>query len=236
MLTALVSMGCTGQLHRSASVGASPCSFWPPPQSTSVSTAEVGSLAPRATLADVAAHMATVLRDAGHDRPRFYPVGLGYRHGFAITTRLESIDGDGRPSTHDRWSPSYPDASTLRWLAGARAPRLPRPGRYRAFLIAFTDLPIGHSSIAPVWNELTVMEGPGVVEDISPRDLPAERPASASYRLGFYVYEYRREDADAHGDFVPTEASRSAVDHVRGAGLSKLAGTLFDADPRSATW
>jgi hypothetical protein len=175
-----------------------------------------------------------VLRDAGYERPRLHPVGVGFLHGFAITTRLERIDSDGRPSTGDRWSSLYPDAATLRWLEGARRARLPGPGRYRVFLIAYTDLPIGRTDIAPVWNELTVMEGPGIVEDVLPSDVP-QRRASASYRFGVYVYEYRREDADDDGSFLPT-ASITTERHVRSAGLSKLAGVNLDADPRAPTW
>jgi hypothetical protein len=142
---------------------------------------------------------------------------MGHLHGFAVTTRLERIDDHGTPKLGlERWSSLYPESANLLWLLRAREPRLPGPGRYRAFLVAFTDLPLGPSSRPEVWNEETLMEASD-----SPSELPAARRVSSRYRLAFFVYEYRARGAD-RGTFVATPALPAAV-HVERAGLAALA-------------
>jgi hypothetical protein len=93
-----------------------------------------------------AARVKRTLDGAGYSDQRWYPIGVGHLHGFAVTTRLEQIDDHGTPKLGlERWSPLYPESANLLWLLRAREPRLPGPGRYRAFLVAFTDLPVDPS-------------------------------------------------------------------------------------------
>jgi hypothetical protein len=165
-ISAVYASGCATQrelIDRSASAGMSPCSFWPPPPSTSVALARNPLTAQAAGLTSIASRIATELDAAGYPKQHWYPIGLEYRHGFAATTRLEAVNDDATPKPQpERWSSLYPDAANLRWLTLAQKMPLPHPGRYRVFLIAVTDLPLGSSVIAPTWNEDTVMDGPGV--------------------------------------------------------------------------
>lgn len=150
-------------------------------------------------------------------RRGWYPIGIGHLHGFALTTRLERMNDDGTPKAGpERWSSLYPESANLRWLAGAREPKLPSPGHYRAFLVAFTDLPVGPSPRAEVWSEETLMEAPD-----APGTLPASRRPSSRYRLAFFVYEYRARGGDT-GSFIAAPTVPSAV-HVENAGLLALA-------------
>jgi hypothetical protein len=167
--------------------------FWPPPPPTSIRTGLLGSAAPTPSLAAAARDLANALRQAGYSQLRWYPIGLGHAHGFAVTTRLERIKDDGSPAA-DRWSALYTDAAELVWLAKAREPRLPGAGRYRTRLIAFTDLPIAKGSRPPVWNAMTVMDGP----DVPASDLPATRVPQA-YRTVCFDYEYTAEDSEGEG-------------------------------------
>src|SRR5581483_952445 len=106
--------------------------FWPPPPATSSWLAEA-STSP--TLGEAAQFANNALRSAGYADQRWFPIGAQYSHGFAVTTRVERIDGDGTPTTAaERWSPAYPYPATLRWLAGSAEPYLPKPGRYRVLL------------------------------------------------------------------------------------------------------
>jgi hypothetical protein len=194
--------GCAEQrqiLNHGPTAGVSPCSFWPPPPSALswVADEHPEHQVPTSVMA---AQLETDLRSAGYSELRWYPIGLGHRHGFAVTTRVESLDREtGKPSGGpDRWLKLYPEPAGLRWLALARKVPLPRPGRYGALLIAFTDLPHADSSIAPRWNEDTVMAGPGV-EEGSPPSTWLDR--GAGYRLGVHVYLYERDDDEEYGQF-----------------------------------
>ena len=178
----------------------------------------------------MAARIARELRSAGYNRARWYPIGLGCAHGFAATTRLEAVDDDHTPSPDSkRWSSLYPDAATLRWLTLARRMPLPHPGRYRVFLLAVTDLPIGKSALAPVWNADTVMDGAGVGMDCSFGSEEQLRGELTSYQLAVYVYEYERRKSQIDGEFSALDAEGAAISQLRHAGLSRLLeSSLFD--------
>lgn len=229
-------LGCATQrelVDRSASAGPSRYSFWPPPPSTSLGSSELGNAAQPATLHGFALRIGVQLRAAGYPEPRWYPIGLGYLHGFAATTRLEALNDDASPKPEPgRWSGLYPDAAELRWLTLARSVPLPHPGRYRVFLIAVTDLALDSNRIAPVWSEDTVMDGPGVnpargpldaLQHLESKDGELEKRQDLSrYRLGVYVYQYERPSDQARGRLSARAAGWSTAEQIRAAGLSLL--------------
>jgi hypothetical protein len=188
-------------LAASRSVGWSGNYFWPPPPSTWLWTGEDKEPAKVERLAAAADHLATRLREAGYSQQRWFPIGVGFVHGFAVTTKVEQVDEDGIVVQSQRWTSLHTDPANIRWLSSAKTVPIPR-GRYRAFLLAITDLPIGRSNIAPVWNENTVMEGPGIPQDLSEADVPLELRLSPAHQLGVYVYVYERLEEEARGEFV----------------------------------
>jgi len=136
---------------------------------------------------EVAARLSRALDDAGYRDARLIPVGLKYAHGFAIATRLEKVAAGGLPcSRGERWSPLYAEPPELRWLAFASSPELPSPGRYRALLVSFSDLPLVSRNRPPIEDERTVMDGPDVPRDVP---LPVRNPGPR-YRLSLHVYEF----------------------------------------------
>jgi hypothetical protein len=224
-ISAVCALGCAtqrGLIDRSASAGVSPYSFWPPPRSMSVALTGRAFSAHGPRLSSVAQRIVTALNVAGYAEPRWYPIGLEYRHGFAATTRLEAVNDDATPRPQsERWSSLYPDAANLRWLTLARRMPLPHPGRYRVFLIAVTDLPLGPSVVAPVWNEETVMDGPGVnSQEQSLGAIESSRDLSG-YRLGVYVYQYERQSDQVQGQ-SSASGTGSATAQLQAAGLSRL--------------
>jgi hypothetical protein len=218
VLAAWLAAGCAEHMSllQPGHGGPSPFVFWPPPPPTSVWTATTD----RATFGDVAKQVMRGLEGAGYAGARWYPVGVDFAHGFALATRLERIESDGSPA-RDRWCSLYGEASNLRWLEGARDPRLPSAGRFRVFLVAFTDLPVGRSEGAPRWNEDTLMDAP----DLPAMRFPAERRVTSRFRVSAFVYEYAASSPDGQGDFIATDDRLPASTHVRGARLTALAGT-----------
>jgi hypothetical protein len=65
--------------------------FWPPPPATWTGTGVPTSPDALPTLATAALSLNSTLRQAGYTQLRWYPIGLGHAHGFAVTTRLERI-------------------------------------------------------------------------------------------------------------------------------------------------
>jgi hypothetical protein len=220
VMAAALATGCAthlNMLEQGASGGGSPYLFWPPPGATSAWIAESSGAV---TFGAEAEHVEDSLRDAGYRDQHWYPIGVDFAHGFAVSTRLERIDDDGTPKpTAERWSALYPDASTLKWLARASEPRLPTPGRYRAFIVTFTDLSFDARNVAPRWDEQTLMDGPA----LPPMTLPANRAVSARFRLVVHVYEYESNSSTGAGAFIPTDTKLSPLVHVQKAGLSTLA-------------
>jgi hypothetical protein len=197
--------------------------FWPPPGGTSLWVSEEGG---GVTFGDAARRVAGTLREAGYEDERWYPIGVEYVHGFAVTTRLERIAEDGRAAT-DRWSSLYPQALELLWFKEARvALRLPAPGRYRAFLVAFTDLPLGHVAHRPPrLDEETFMVAPYMPT----MHFPAAHRAPLSSRVYVFVYIYASEAPDGDGALVASDPIPAAV-QIEKSGLSPL-GSLSRADP-----
>ena len=199
-LGAVLTVGCAEPLQllaRAPTTGVSPCSFWPPAPSTATWIAE-SNADRRAAMNSVAGSLELSLRAAGYSDQRWFPIGTRHEHGFAVTTRLERIDGAERSIDHERWTSLYREAATLKWLRLARTLPMPRAGRYRVLLIAYTDLPIGPTSVAPTWSDETMMDGPGARESFSAGQSGVPERLPSGYRFGIYEYDYQREDSDLH--------------------------------------
>ena len=222
IVAGFVASGCNA--HKSVSAGGTGgwetgYRFWPPPPSTTIWTTETVASVPDASFGPVAAHIARVLEQAGYSEQRLYPMGVHYEHGFAVTTRLERIRDDAMPETPpDRWTAQFPEAATLIWLRD-RSPRFPHPGRYRTFLIAFTDLPTGDEARSVRWNEQTVMMGP----ELHVAAFPVRRRVPPGYRFAVYVYEYLSDPRlDEESLVSPADTRLPGAAHIERSGLLSL--------------
>jgi hypothetical protein len=190
--------------------------FWPPPDATST---WLGEPTGAVTLGDAAARVASALRNAGYIDQHWFPIGVRYEHGFAVTTRLEQTDDGGTPTLPvDRWPAEYADAVNLLWITRCQSPYLHRRGRYRALLVAFTDLHVRIPGRPLRFDETTAMDGPGLPANA----IPSRRRVPAGYRVGVYIYEYEAESARDNGTFLWQDASVSPAEIIERAGLSAL--------------
>src|SRR3954464_11977562 len=99
----LSTSGCAEQLQlldRGPTGGVSPCSFWPPPPSSATWVLEAPDLAHGDSLSSVAGGLAVSLRGSGYSDQRWYPIGVGNSHGFAVATRLEQVGGGAEAHLH----------------------------------------------------------------------------------------------------------------------------------------
>jgi hypothetical protein len=228
---ALFTIGCAEQLQlldRGPVGGISPCSFWPPPPSSATWLAEPSQSGPPVSLRTIAREVELSLHDGGYLEQRWYPIGISQSHGFAVTTRLEQLDDDIQSSAHTRWSSLYGNAANLKWLAQARTPALPHPGRYLVLFVAYTDLPIERTGHAPVWSQETIMDWPDAPVASSPGELAVPALAPDGYRLANYEYEYTWNDSEQRGKWLPPRAdARSRQSPPLAASLEARGFTLL---------
>jgi hypothetical protein len=136
--------------------------------------------------------------------------------GFAIVSRLENIDDDGRP-TPRRWSMDRFDARRPSFSVQGYISALFKasPGRYRVVVFVVTAWPVTASSghVTPVTMENLLVSGAG--------DIPYElriTPLPRSGRCEALVYEFFRQSEDDSPTQV-TASRLSAIQHLAGAGL-----------------
>jgi hypothetical protein len=190
--------------------------FWPPPRGSSlwIGKTEQG---PR-DLAQTGVDLAALLRRQGYLDQRWFPIGVEFVHGFAVSTRLEQLDSGGQVPGSERWISWHPEAVSVFWLSEVTSVRLPRPAQYRAFLVAFTDLPIGPTWVAPRWAPETLMAGPEVPETLNELDLPRGRRLESG-RFGVYAYVYEKTSGREEGRLIEADA----LDQPRGRSPLRLA-------------
>ena len=149
----------------------------------------------------MASQFNAALSGGGYVETRWFPIGSDYQHGFVVTTRLEQLDR-GSGSTSERWSALYREPPSLRWLMFAQTPALPHPGHYRSFLIAFTDLQMPGGAAAPIWNEETLIDGPGAPERRNVAEGALARRITSSYRFSVFEYRYDWDPQQQRGNLL----------------------------------
>jgi len=119
----------------------------------------------------------------------------------------------------------YPQAATLRWLGESSEAYLPERGRYRALLVALTDLHDPPPGRPRRWDETTAMAGAAL-----PAEVP-DRPLAPGSSLGVYVYEYESTNGDlvGEGHVVPADEGAASV-LSRVSGLGSLAAETCAGD------
>jgi hypothetical protein len=197
-------------------VGAMPEFPWPPPRWTTRAVLPSG-LAVRGEgepLGSIFDRLRDALRRAEILEWSVYAIGLD---GFAIVSRMESIDEEGRPQRE-------------RWGLNAARPRLfsiadylsalfrASPGRYRVIALAVTARAVT-ASADPVDRETLERLLRAGAGDLS--GTLRQTPLPQSGRCEALIYEFFRPSADDQATLV-TASGVSAARHLAGAGLWRL--------------
>lgn len=116
---------------------------WPPPNASAsegIPNELLAGSSQLQSLGDVNTRLVSALEKNGYSERNYYAVP----NGFALVTRLEQIEPDGRPKADpDRWSPNSPEFRSLG--AYLRALFTANPGYYRVIVFIVTDVPFAES-------------------------------------------------------------------------------------------
>lgn len=193
-----------------------PC---PPPRTSAMYTIPDTLLRNRgqkpSTLGDANAKLIAALDGPGYiDRSWYATCG-----GFALVTRLERVQSDGRPwSEPGRWAGPDASASELaEWSVGAYIRALFRadPGRYRVIAFIATD-----KDVTTTGKALTAKEAQTWLDNGHNR-LPQEianQQWTDEHQIVALIYEFKKKKKEEPPEpDVPSPLA--AQDHMKGAGI-----------------
>ncbi|MCI4645727.1 MAG: hypothetical protein MRY64_13185 [Hyphomonadaceae bacterium] len=192
---------------------------WPPPEpSTKVSIPRglllLGIPEEDKTLGTVAQRLEAALVDAGY-------VEFGYQAtdcaGFALVTRMEQIDDEGKPLQGTaRFEPPSDEApwslgGFIRQLIGAP------PGYYRQIVFVATTRPYEAENLAPPPSREDLDQ---MVENADAQALPesmAAEPYTPAHKLHVLIYEFEKRRDEDPMQLMPSRLA--GVTHVEAAGI-----------------
>ena len=157
---------------------------WPPPRASAMQVLPAVLLRDPVTLADVAQTLRATLDLAGRHELRFYAVP----NGFAMVTRLESIDAQGNLIAEAE------RGVTGDFLVYIRNLFWVPPGRYRMVVFVVTDQVFAASG-GPIDRAAAEAFMSGGFNDLP--DTLGGRNYTAGYRTTALVYEFRKDTQDA---------------------------------------
>lgn len=160
---------------------------WPPPRYSAIANIPIefiGYKIKSPTLGDVAIKLESALENAGYSERSYYYI----LNGFALITRIERIDVDGRPFTDDnRWIIGFRPMETFSLASYIKALFIATPGHYRVIVFAITDRPFAPSSKKADSKEFSELLLSG--QNTLPKEI-AKLQYSSMYRCTALIYEF----------------------------------------------
>lgn len=205
VIGAALALGCSNGLPDY--YGDMPDFPWNPPRATAKTVFSVAT--PQATLGSEAQRLAASLGALGYDQLSFY----GVPGGFAVVTRVERIEPDGRNASVDRWSTALASQSSpcIRCILSALFKA--RSGHYRQFVFVLTDAPVvDDGEPLGLTGALELEHGAGGL----PVTLAA-RPIETGHRWTVLVYVYEKKNISGKARLL--ESFLSAGEHLKATGV-----------------
>lgn len=165
------------------------------------------------SLKDFSNHLDEKLNSRGYTEKFYFSQTSG--NGFVVVTRMERIDDDGKSAKDERWTSDVKlkRFSLLDLMEAIVGQRL---GRFRSFALVVTRDSRAASQKRMTFDQLEDWLSQGQASLPKGYENVALTPAYDIYAL---VYEFART-IDSEKPFFVEKSSLSAVDHLRGAGLS----------------
>ena len=193
---------------------------WPPPAASATEVLPrrlLGRDLPLLTFKDVDGLLTSALAANGYVEKSYYAVPLG----FALVTRIEQIEIDGRPKTPPaRWSANALPLSVFSLAGYLRALFTAEPGYYRLIVLVVTSSPFAQSG-ERVTRAATLEWLRGGLNTL-PEPIGAQ-PYSPEVACTALVYEFERragQDPDAPRVLLPSRLD--AHTHLVNSGLWRM--------------
>ena len=167
---------------------------WPPPEASARSEVPKKFLVPpgrkQALLHDIDSRLSLALRDAGYTDKAYCAVP----EGFALVTRLEQIESDGRPKPDsERWAVSMEPPREFSLSAYLTALSRTKVGYFRVIVFVVTPYPVSYSKAKVIREEaqLWLREGPNRL----PPSVGSWR-FTADHSCTALIYEFEKSEVE----------------------------------------
>lgn len=184
----------------------------PPSPSTPEQLLPVGFLAGATTLGAADARLSAALDRAGYNgRTRYY----AYPNGYARTTLIEGIDGEGRPLPlrPQRWPSDRPPK--MNWHEWLKNLVVATPGHFRVlvFIVSTADVASSGTTVTAEAARDWVRVGPGILPSFL-----GSMPYSSGHHCTVWVYEFQKDPGPGQRT-QPVTSSYVTLEHLTKSGI-----------------
>jgi hypothetical protein len=184
---------------------------WPPPRASAMKKLEPNLLKNPICLGDVDTCLSKALEAAGYVEKSYFFI----KGGFALVTKLEQINGDGKPKgLPDRWSVNVAPLKEFSLSAYLKALFTSNPGYFRIIVFIITHYPFTQNEKGVVFDDAIDWLYKGVNE------LPpaiSERKFSTEHTVSALIYEFEKPKS---GEAVPLVPGRLTCNvHLLNSGI-----------------
>jgi hypothetical protein len=184
---------------------------WPPPRATAFQTIDNNYFGSAKVLGDVESKIISALDKFGYTDRSYYSVP----NGFAIATKLESINQDGSSKpTPERWEVKESEVNFFS-SEYIKSIFISKKGFFRVIVILITDELLYQAKNSP--SKAAALK---MVIDGATRPPTSVRliPFSKDHSVTALIYEYRtNNNATGSANIVPSDKSISGMDHLKKA-------------------
>lgn len=189
---------------------------WPPPRASAQAVLNIGG--PPGTLGLLDRDLSIVLENSGYDERSYFAVP----GGFALVTRLEQTEADGRPKDGDeRWAITVGPLQEFSLSAYLKALFTANPGYYRVLAFIISATPFAQSETTVGRDEAMRWLTRGL--NVLPATL-AEQPLTAEHRATVLVYEFEQRRSASDRPRVTVPGRLTARAHLERSSLWKELG------------
>jgi hypothetical protein len=189
---------------------------WPPPRASSQAVLDIGETTGPLGLLDQ--NLSLVLENNGYTERSYFAVP----GGFALVTRLEQTEADGRPKTGDaRWAITVGPLQEFSLSAYLKALFTANPGYYRVLAFIVTSTPFSQSETTVSRDEAMRWLARGL--NVLPAAV-AEQPMTPAHRATVLVYEFEQQQSSSDRTRLAIPGRLTARAHLERSSLWKELG------------
>jgi hypothetical protein len=186
---------------------------WPPPEYSVSAVLDKSYFKQAKTMFDIDNILTEALSDLGYDDRSYFEIP----NGFALVTRIEQIQENGKPLTPPtRWSVTVRAYDRLSWSSYLKALVFPPRGFFRIIVFAVTDNSFSSShkkatrAAAEQWLKSGIHQLPARI---------GNKSFGANHLCMALIYEFKKVEANEAEQIT---GDLTGMEHLKNAGLIPL--------------